>query len=527
MVIKSRTPSPHSSSTGSGSKKKTTFHPVSTIGGLFSGSSRASSTADSSSKKTVQDASLTTSSPASAQRGSSSKKPVQSTLRSSSPAPCPSVASSSSKNSFSYWSASTRQTTNVDHNETRQEEKTVGETVITADTDDSETRHFFGTLDDETTFVSETRQGIFNDETTCGFSIDKNLGHHQEVIDEISKKVEELQSAVVNTEEKKVRKWKLILEKQRSNVNEDIKKLLQPALAEATKAREDKIDKGTRKWERALADATAKKQEKYVQELMAWQTSFDNASTMIQIKAAKKAWRRLEASRQVPTKEMQVAEKMLKQLKECVDVDTKEMKTVKKMIKKLETERDAPTRKMALTSKKEEEFVEDVMKWQKALADATEEHEKKTVQWEVALCDARRQSKDETSRQVIDMLSRLVATREVPSDEMKKASEMLESLEGEKDSHAIMMRYAGSKVYEAEEELLKLKRELEETKNELRDAIALKALQPRYDSYESSTCVTGTTYETAEDDETAKQRGFLHELHEGFVELKNLLRGNE
>jgi len=198
------------------------------------------------------------------------------------------------------------------------------------------------------------------------------------------------------------------------------------------------------------------------------------------LKTARQAWQRLEAIRQAPTKEMKVAKKMLQQLEQCVDVDTKEMKKLKKMIKKLEIERDTPAGQMSLTSKGELKFIRDVMDAQDALAAATERHEKDCSRWKVRLHDAR-------------FNTRLAETRDVPTAEMKKAIELLERLEGERDAYRVMMRHAGCKVIETEQELLKGNKKLKEMQMQLCDAMEALDLQPRYASFESSAVSNGNT----------------------------------
>jgi len=406
---------------------------------------------------------------------SKSKKSIKSALRSALPASTASVTSSKKaaevgKPASTASVTSSKKTTeaaNVHPTETRQE----GE-------DENQSVAEFTTVTRDSTVASE---GLFDDdETTCVLSVGAKIVRHETLVENISTQIKQ-QQLTINTKKQELKKWKAVLEKQRENVDEDIKKL-QSDLIEATKARQDTIDGGTRKWEKLLAEATAKRQEKYEEELAAWQVSFGEAATPLQFKTARQAWKRLEASRQAPIKEMKVATKMLEQLEQCVDVDTKEMKKLKKMIRKLEIERDTPAAgQMSLTSKEESlKFIRDVMDAQDALAAATERHEKDCLRWKVRLDDA-------------SFNTRLVETRDVPTAEMKKAIDLLERLEGEKDAYRIMKRHAGCKVIETEQELMRGDRKLKEMQKQLCDAMEALDLQPRYASFESSAVSNGDT----------------------------------
>jgi len=405
---------------------------------------------------------------------SKSKKSIKSALRSALPASTASVTSSKKtaevgKPASTASVTSSKKTTeaaNVHPTETRQE----GE-------DENQSVAEFTTVTRDSTVASE---GLFDDdETTCVLSVGAKIVRHETLVENISTQIKQ-QQLTINTKKQELKKWKAVLEKQRENVDEDIKKL-QSDLIEATKARQDTIDGGTRKWEKLLAEATAKRQEKYEEELAAWQVSFGEAATPFQFETARQAWQRLEASRQAPTKEIKVATKMLEQLEQCVDVDTKEMKKLKKMIRKLEIERDTPAGQMSLTSKEESlKFIRDVMDAQDALAAATERHEKDCLRWKVRLDDA-------------SFNTRLVETRDVPTAEMKKAIDLLERLEGEKDAYRIMKRHAGCKVIETEQELMRGNRKLKEMQKQLCDAMEALDLQPRYASFESSAVSNGDT----------------------------------
>ena len=102
-----------------------------------------------------------------------------------------------------------------------------------------------------------------------------------------------------------------------------------------------------------------------------------------------------------------------------------------------------------LSTKKEEEYVQEVMKWEKFLEDATAQHTKEYQKWMGTLSSEAEALQGKKS--VCRMLSRLVETHEIPSEDMKKASVELERLEGVvKDAHMIMIKYAGGKVRELE-----------------------------------------------------------------------------
>jgi tetratricopeptide (TPR) repeat protein len=285
-------------------------------------------------------------------------------------------------------------------------------------------------------------------------------------VDELAKELE-LQESVVKAKEEDVIKWRLILETQRENIDKDVKKY-QSALADATKASQEKHDQGARKWHTVLTEATEKRNKKYEEDLKRWQNSFDNALSTKQFKQARQAWHQLEASRRAPTKEMEQASERLKQLEELADVPTKAMKEPKQMIDQLKQQRDVPTKHLTLTTKYDKKYVKDVMKWQHNLADATARHERNCKNWAEAFRDSQRSNE---MRQVRNMLRRLIATSEVPSEDMEKAIKMLERLEEEKDAHAIVMRHAGSQVYKLEKELLKFKVDLNLTKKLIRQRV--------------------------------------------------------
>ena len=194
---------------------------------------------------------------------------------------------------------------------------------------------------------------------------------------------------------------------------------------------------------------------------------------------------------------------------------------------------------MSLTSKEDSsKFIRDVLDAQDALAAATERHEKDCSRWKVRLDDAR-------------FNTRLAETRDVPTAEMKKAIDLLERLEGEKDAYRIMMRHAGCKVIETEQELMRGNRKLQEMQKQLCDAMEALDLQPRYASFESSAVASksstdsdtytgtfastvgdGNTCTTASssvgDDNTATIASTAvssHEVNKGTMKQRGLLHG--
>lgn len=285
------------------------------------------------------------------------------------------------------------------------------------------------------------------------------------VINQLSKELE-LQKSVIKAKEQEMMKWQLIFATQRENIDKDVKKW-QAALADATKANQEKHDEDVKKVQRVLADATTMTKEKYEEALKQWQNSFDEASTTTQFKKVREAWHRLEASRHAPTTEMEQASKRLQHLEELATLPSKAMMEAKQMIEQLEQQRDMSTKNLALTTKKEIKYVKDVMKWQDTLANATAKHKEDCEKWEEAFYDSQG-SKE--MKQVHNMMRRLLATREVPTEEMEKAIKMLEQLEQEKDAHTIVMKHAGSTIYKLEKELLSLKGEIKSTKKLIRKA---------------------------------------------------------
>jgi len=213
-------------------------------------------------------------------------------------------------------------------------------------------------------------------------------------------------------------------------------------------------------WQQILDEATTKQQEKYEEKIRAWKIRSDEATTTDQFKSLMKEWNRLEESRHTPSKEMQEAQKMIQQLAECASIDTKEMKQAKKMIQRLEHAQNPTFTETAMTSrssintklstKKEEKYVQEVMKWEKFLEDATVQHTKEYQKWMGTLSSEAEVLQGKKS--VRRMLIRLVETHDIPSEDMKKASVELERLEGVvKDAHMIMIKYAGGKVCELED----------------------------------------------------------------------------
>lgn len=84
------------------------------------------------------------------------------------------------------------------------------------------------------------------------------------VINQLSKELE-LQKSVIKAKEQEMMKWQLIFATQRENIDKDVKKW-QAALADATKANQEKHDEDVKKVQRALADATTMTKEKYEEE---------------------------------------------------------------------------------------------------------------------------------------------------------------------------------------------------------------------------------------------------------------------
>jgi hypothetical protein len=331
---------------------------------------------------------------------------------------------------------------NTRKKETRQEDKSSAKELFPSD-------------------VFEQREGRGEDE-----SLNSEDCHHLDTdIDQLSKELE-LQESVIKAKEQELMKWQLILETQRENIDRDVKKW-QAALADSTKASQEKHEEGIKNWQKVLTEATTKRDERYEAALGRWQKSFDKASTSKQLKQVKEAWQALESCRHAPTKEMGQASERLKQLEELANVPTKDMMEAKKMIEQLEQQRDTPTKDLPLPTKKEKKYVKDVMMWQDALADATAKHKKDCKKWEKAFLDSQYAK---GMRQVKSMLQRLMATRELPTKEMEQAMEKLDQLEQEKDAHAIVMRYAASKVNTMEKELLMFKGDLNTTKKLIRQA---------------------------------------------------------
>lgn len=306
------------------------------------------------------------------------------------------------------------------------------------------------------------------------------MGTDADSCNKLAKEVKVLKSTLtsdIKTKEQELKRWKAVLEKHRVKVDEDIKKW-QSTLEEATKARQTKIDKGMSQWQQILDEATMKQQKKYEEKMRAWKIRSDEATTTDQFKSLMKEWNRLEESRHTPSKIMQEAQKMIEQLEECASIDSKEMKQAKKMIARLEHAQNPDTTTETMTSrssiytklstKKEEKYVQEVMKWEKVLEDATVQHEKEYKKWMGTLSLEAEALQGKKS--VCRMLSRLVETHEIPSEDMKKASLELERLEGVvKDGHMIMIKYAGDKVCELEDvhgRLIEALRELDQAGGE-------------------------------------------------------------
>lgn len=314
----------------------------------------------------------------------------------------------------------------------------------------------------------------------------------------LAKEVKEVKSTLtsnIKTKEEELKRWKAVLEKYRVKVDEDIKKW-QSTLDEATKVRQTKIDKAMIQWQQILNEATTKQQDKYEDKIRAWKIKSDEANTTDQFKTLMKEWNKLEESRHTPSKEMQQAQKMIRQLDEYASIDTKEMKQAKKMIARLEHAQNPTAENMTsrssintklLSTKKEEKYVQEVMKWEKFLEDATAQHTKAYQKWMETLNSEAQVL--EGKKSVSRMLTRLVATHDIPSEDMKKASDELERLDGGvKDGHMIMIKYAGSKVCELEDvhgRLIEAIKKLDEAGGEF-----------------ASTAVSSQG--------TMKQRGFLH-----------------
>jgi len=288
------------------------------------------------------------------------------------------------------------------------------------------------------------------------------MGTDTDSCNKLANEVQVLKSTLtsnIKTKEQELKRWKAVLKKYCVKVDEDIK-MWQSTLEEATKTRQTKIDTGMTQWQQILDEATTKQQEKYEEKIRAWKIRSDEATTTDQFKSLMKEWNRLEESRHTPSKEMQEAQKMIQQLAECASIDTKEMKQAKKMIQRLEQHVQNPTAETTMTSrssintklstKKEEKNVQEVMKWEKFLEDATVQHTKEYKKWMGTLSSETEVLQGKKS--VCRMLTRLVETHDIPSEDMKKASVELERLEGVvKDGHMIMIKYAGGKVCELED----------------------------------------------------------------------------
>ena len=309
----------------------------------------------------------------------------------------------------------------------------------------------------------DEREDIAEDSSTDGSSLASALD--EEEIDELNEELRE-QQTIVKEKEMELRKYQQILFAQRQNIGNTVKEW-QEALAEATTAHHEKYEGGIRIWSNTLTEATAKRDEYYEEELKKWRHAFDNASSQREFDQVKQAWNRMEAARHAPTKEMKQASERLRQLQESVNFPSKAMREAKQMVDELTKARDTPIKDMTL-SKKEKKYVKNVMKWQDALAEATEKHQKHCDKWERTLNESKN-TKD--MKRVRRMLRRLLATRGMPTPDMEEASQMLQRLEEEKDAHLIVMRHAGSQVHKIEKELMEIRDDVTETRSLLGDAV--------------------------------------------------------
>ena len=315
------------------------------------------------------------------------------------------------------------------------------------------------------TTTTDQRQGIADDYLEAGMPV-ANMDQLQHEL--------KIQESVIHEKQVQTQKWNQILNAQRTNIDKEVQKW-QAVLDDATRAHQVEYEEGVRKWKTVLADGIMARDARYEQERRVWQSRFDGASTIQEFRMVREEWHRLESSKSVPTEQMKEARERLSQLETNKNLPSGTMKEAQDMIDELVQKRDASTKQLAvamkkLGTKKEKEYLKNVMEWQEALKDATDKHQKDCAKWEKALNDASNDSKQ--MKKVKCMLERLLVTREMPTEDMNEAIRMLDVLEKEeKDAHGIVMRHAGSTLYMLEEELLRFQGELEVTKKLIGKAV--------------------------------------------------------
>eukprot|EP00573_Skeletonema_grethae_P001559 CAMPEP_0201689474 /NCGR_PEP_ID=MMETSP0578-20130828/3045_1 /ASSEMBLY_ACC=CAM_ASM_000663 /TAXON_ID=267565 /ORGANISM="Skeletonema grethea, Strain CCMP 1804" /LENGTH=459 /DNA_ID=CAMNT_0048174113 /DNA_START=106 /DNA_END=1485 /DNA_ORIENTATION=- len=308
-----------------------------------------------------------------------------------------------------------------------------------------------------------------------------------------------LQQEVVSEKEEEVKFWNQILSTQRANIDNDVKHWTK-VLQEATAAHKKQYEQGIQKWNGVWSEANIQRGQRYDGEMKRWQREFDGATSSRDFKLLREEFKRLESNRYAPTAEMKEASAKLKELEESIASPSAEMTKAQEMIDSLVAKRDIPTKDLALTSKKEKRYVKNVMRWQNALAEATEKHRHDCDKWEEALADAQSSKK---MKRVRRMLQRLLVTSDVPSADMETALMKLEELEKEEeDAHGIVMRYAGSTVYRLEEELKRFREELKLTKTLIGRAVDASGLPNSFDDDdEDDSTVSGEEEEEEEEEE--------------------------
>ena len=306
------------------------------------------------------------------------------------------------------------------------------------------------------TTTTDQRQGIADDYLEAGMPV-ANMDQLQQEL--------KIQESVINEKQAQIQKWNQILNAQRNNIDKEVQKW-QAVLDDATRAHQVEYQEGIRKWKTVLADGIVARDVRYEQERRVWQSRFDGASTIQEFMLVREEWHRLESSKSVlPTEQMKEARERLSQLETNKNLPSGTMKEAQDMIDELVQKRDASTKQLAvamknLGTKKEKQYLKNVMEWQEALKDATDKHTKDCAKWEKALSDASNDSKQ--MKKVKCMLERLLVTKEMPTEDMNEAIRMLDVLEKEeKDAHGIVMRHAGSTLYTLEEELLRFQGELD------------------------------------------------------------------